>query len=163
MLDRAPRQCAGRSRLVDFGVFQGRIANPHSVAHLARFMHRVPIRYVMRFYVPYLNFPTDVGETDYTPFESTPYAATVGVNGGGKVCHVGGSIVGLRLSFLASWPVDLAKSRTGRGLTTATGNAAAATAATKGSSKPPVASSITAGRLQYLQLGNQCLHSRFVV
>ncbi len=29
------------------------------------------------------------------------------------------------LSFLASWPVDLAKSRTWRGLTTATGNAAA--------------------------------------
>ena len=95
--------------------------------------------------IPYwLEGAADVAETDYTPFESTPDAATVGVNGGGKVCHVGGSIVGLRLSFLASWPVDLAKSRTGRGLTTATGNAAAATAATKGSSKPPVASSITA-------------------
>ena len=95
--------------------------------------------------IPYwMDGAADVAETSYTPFDSEPDAATVGVNGGGKVCHVGGSIVGLRLSFLASWPVDLAKSRTGRGLTTATGNAAAATAATKGSSKPPVASSITA-------------------
>ena len=48
------------------------------------------------------------------------------------------------LSFLASWPVDLAKSRSWRGLTTATGNAAAAKDATKGGSKPPVASRITA-------------------
>ena len=29
-------------------------------------MHRVPIRYVMRFYVPYLNFPTIKGIV-YTP------------------------------------------------------------------------------------------------
>ena len=43
-----------------------------------------------------------------------------------------------RASVLASVPVALAKSLTCRGLTTTTGSAAAARAATKGSSKPPV-------------------------
>ena len=48
-----------------------------------------------------------------------------------------------RASVLASVPVALAKSLTCRGLTTTTGSVAAARAATKGSSKPPVASSNT--------------------
>ena len=48
-----------------------------------------------------------------------------------------------KASVLASVPVALAKSLTWRGLTTTTGSAAAARAATRGISKPPVASNKT--------------------
>ena len=48
-----------------------------------------------------------------------------------------------RASVLASVPVARAKSQTRRGLTTATGKVAVASAATNGNSKPPVASSST--------------------
>ena len=48
--------------------------------------------------IPYwMDGAADVAETSYAPFQSKPDAAPVRlVNGGGKVDHMGGSIVGLR-------------------------------------------------------------------
>ena len=60
-----------------------------------------------------------------------------------------------RRSVLASRPVALAKSRTWRGLTTATGRPAAARAATTGASKPPVASRTTRSGWQRGEPGDE--------
>ncbi len=73
------------------------------------------------------------------------------------------SIWASRRSVFANCPEDLAKSRTCRGLTTATGSAAVARAATKGVSSPPVDFQYHRVRLQALQLGNQLLDLRFVL
>ena len=69
-------------------------------------------------------------------------------------------------SVLASLPVALAKSRTCRGLTTATGRDAAANAAARGISRPPVAPGGFQHhhlRPQNLQLGGQFPHPSLAV
>ena len=65
--------------------------------------------------------------------------------------------------LMAKLPVALAKSRTWRGLTTTIANSSVARAATRGSSKPPDASTSTMGRFQALHVRHQSSDPRIVV